>query len=127
VGNGTCNATSCPDGCCNGNTCVPRASETNLQCGTGVGGAACTSCQGLSQCQLDAGACSTGGLGFDAGFGLPAFCDATTACPATQCCTAIGVCLPMGTTTVLGDICGPAAQCSLCFTTTCNLTTFTCN
>ncbi len=35
-----CDATSCPDGCCNGSTCVPYASQGTGTCGTG--GAACT-------------------------------------------------------------------------------------
>ena len=37
-----CDATSCPNGCCSGSTCVPYASEWNSSCGTG--GAACAAC-----------------------------------------------------------------------------------
>ncbi len=37
-----CDATSCPNGCCNGKICVPYASETSASCG--AAGAACAAC-----------------------------------------------------------------------------------
>ncbi|HEU0115099.1 MAG TPA: hypothetical protein VFQ80_10505 [Thermomicrobiales bacterium] len=43
-----CNAASCPNGCCNGATCVPFADQTDQRCGTG--GAACKSCTGHDTC-----------------------------------------------------------------------------
>jgi len=50
-----CNAASCPNGCCNGNTCVPYASETNALCGTG--GAACAACASGISCNTTGGIC----------------------------------------------------------------------
>ncbi len=46
-----CNATSCPNGCCNGNTCEP-GNETN-RCGRG--GAVCEKCR--KECELPARVC----------------------------------------------------------------------
>jgi hypothetical protein len=54
-GDCVCNATTCPSGCCDGNVCVPYASESPGQCGTG--GAACKSCSN-GVCDLTAGTCS---------------------------------------------------------------------
>ena len=52
-GSGTCNATSCPNGCCQGSTCLGFAQQTNLLCGKS--GAACVSCGSY--------ACSNGACG----------------------------------------------------------------
>lgn len=68
IGNGTCNATNCANGCCDGNTCKPQNMYTNAQCGTGTPGAACTTCQGIAQCDLDAGICVGGAGGGGGGF-----------------------------------------------------------
>jgi hypothetical protein len=56
-GAAACNATSCPDGCCNGATCKAYASETNSLCGKG--GAACAACPNGETCSTTAGTCST--------------------------------------------------------------------
>jgi hypothetical protein len=54
-GGGSCTAANCPSGCCNGNTCVPYASENNNQCGTG--GASCAAC-GTGQSCNPSGQCT---------------------------------------------------------------------
>jgi hypothetical protein len=48
-----CNATSCPNGCCNGNTCVAYASQSLSTCG--AGGMACAACAG--SCNVTNGRC----------------------------------------------------------------------
>jgi hypothetical protein len=48
-----CSPTNCM-GCCAATTCIPLASETNVQCGHG--GAACSACAGITACS-DAGVC----------------------------------------------------------------------
>ncbi len=65
----SCDATSCPSGCCAGDTCVTPT--TNAQCG--AAGAACVACATGNVC--DAGKC---------------VCNATS-CP-NGCCDASGVC-----------------------------------
>ncbi|MEW5742524.1 MAG: choice-of-anchor D domain-containing protein, partial [Myxococcota bacterium] len=53
---GTCNASTCPMGCCSGNLCVPWASQSAASCGTS--GAACTMCASGNSCVN--GVCTTG-------------------------------------------------------------------
>jgi hypothetical protein len=50
---GGCNAVTCPNGCCNGTTCVTN--RTNQRCGTA--GIACAPCAACTQCSA-AGACA---------------------------------------------------------------------
>lgn len=59
----TCNGATCPDGCCDGVTCIARTAFTNAQCGTGVPGSACTSCQSGQVCSVTIGTCMTGSTG----------------------------------------------------------------
>lgn len=57
TGTCTCDAQTCPNGCCNGGPsgpCLPYASQGTGTCGTG--GASCQSCSGGLQCS-SAGAC----------------------------------------------------------------------
>jgi hypothetical protein len=79
----------------------------------GVPGGACTTCQGLSQCDKDAGVC-VGNMGTGGGFGgggggipgfdggLPPYCDSQTPCGSGMCCDALlgllGVCIGDGET-----------------------------
>jgi hypothetical protein len=49
-----CDSTTCSTGCCNGSTCVPHASQSDVACGTG--GAACAACGANRTCS--AGACT---------------------------------------------------------------------
>ncbi len=51
---GTCDATSCPNGCCAGGVCVPFAQQNTNSCGNA--GAACGTCASNQTCQL--GACA---------------------------------------------------------------------
>lgn len=52
-----CDANSCPNGCCNGNTCVAYSAQSTTECGTA--GAACAPCGGGQTCS--SGVCSCGG------------------------------------------------------------------
>src|SRR5581483_7307846 len=63
-----CDATSCPNGCCDGANCVPFADQTNQRCGTG--GAACAACTGSDTC---------------GGGGTPGVCGCTPDCAGKQC------------------------------------------
>jgi hypothetical protein len=126
MGSGTCNATNCLDGCCDGNTCVPRSQFTKARCGVGVSGGACTTCQGVSTCDLDAGVCvgnmgTGGGFGGGAGGGIPGFdgglpdlCTLLgTPCRAGQCCDLIVIfpsCVNNGEACFLGGTCNGAAM-----------------
>lgn len=126
MGGGTCSAANCADGCCDGNNCVQRANFTNAQCGVGVPGGACATCQGVSNCDLDAGTCvgnmgggaggGGGGLpGLDGGF--PDFCTLINGmpCAAGQCCDLIFIlpaCVNNGDACFMGGTCnGAAAAC----------------
>ncbi|MFO0598371.1 MAG: hypothetical protein U0228_23905 [Myxococcaceae bacterium] len=87
----TCNASTCPSGCCQGNVCLPGTSASSC----GSGGAACSTCSGTSTCTNQA--CTA-----------PSTCNVTT-CP-SGCCQG-NVCLP-GTST---SSCGTGgATCSAC-------------
>ena len=91
-----CDATSCAKGCCNGQTCVPWASEGSGECGTG--GRMCGSCpNGL--CDTTSGTCS---------------CDSNTC--GSGCCNGgpNGNCVPFsmegnGTCGMGGATCGPCS------------------
>ncbi len=64
-----CNAASCPNGCCNGNTCVAYASQSLSTCG--AGGGACAACAG--SCNVTNGRCSVtlaSGQNFAAGLAV---------------------------------------------------------
>jgi hypothetical protein len=50
-----CNLTSCPMGCCNGDSCEAYASQSNGSCGNG--GATCAACQTGIACNTDGGLC----------------------------------------------------------------------
>jgi hypothetical protein len=52
----SCDAASCPNGCCSGARCVPYASETNAACG--AAGAVCAACPSGETCSTTAGTCS---------------------------------------------------------------------
>ncbi len=55
-----CDATSCPNGCCSGNTCVLYASQSpTTQCGTG--GAQCAPCGSGDTCTSGVCSCGSGG------------------------------------------------------------------
>jgi hypothetical protein len=124
MGGGTCSAANCPDGCCDGNTCIPRSNFTNAQCGVGVPGGACTTCQGLSQCDKDAGVCvgnmGTGGgfggggggiPGFDGGF--PDFCALIgRPCTVGQCCDVDPIIGIIPTCYNNGQLCGSTGRCN---------------
>ena len=93
AGGTLCNAINCVDGCCDGNTCKPRAEWTQFQCGGGMPGAACIACQGACD-KGDAGTCTGGSGGDDGGLGLPglggcmtsADCPGAGGDPASVCC-----------------------------------------
>src|SRR5262249_36090139 len=108
TGQCACDATSCPHGCCNGNTCGLYASQSASQCGTaGAAGSACSN--GL--CDTSVGACQ---------------CDSTT-CP-SGCCNggASGTCAPYASES--NTSCGAAgAACAACGSgKECSKTTGTC-
>jgi hypothetical protein len=87
-----CDATSCPNGCCNGDTCVKFADQTDQQCGTN--GTACSACTGHDTCggggtqgvcgctRQCAGRCN----------GEPDNCGGTCGCPECMACNG-GVCI----------------------------------
>jgi hypothetical protein len=72
-GNCVCDATSCPNGCCDGATCVRFAQQSNERCG--AGGAACAACTGNDTC--GGGNPGTPGV---------CGCTAATTCPNGQTC-----------------------------------------
>jgi hypothetical protein len=76
-----CNASSCPLGCCNGNTCVLYASQGTGECGTG--GATCTTCGIGDTCS--SGQCTCGGGGTCAGCCNGSTCEALTSESSTSC------------------------------------------
>jgi hypothetical protein len=93
---GTC------DGCCNGATCVPLASETNTQCGKR--GSTCSACTGSKVCVPSTGSCvdSTGGC---------------TGC--AQCCdSATNTCL-IDEPNKCGASCTPCSPGTICANGTC--------
>jgi hypothetical protein len=57
-----CDSTSCANGCCDGTTCVPLASQTRLVCGHG--GLACGSCNGMNGCITASGTCGPANILF---------------------------------------------------------------
>ncbi len=96
----TCNAASCPTGCCAGNLCVPYTGQSSGLCGTA--GASCSACSaGLS--------CNSGA------------CTVTTACDFFSCagCCSGGTCLAPGAQTstscgLNGVACGACQNGSTC-------------
>lgn len=112
-----CGPTTCPQGCCSGNVCLPIGAQQNgAQCGTG--GQACQSC-GTAMCM--SGVCQGAGT-----------CDKNTC--ADGCCTAQGQCLQHAYQTpaqcgTLGNPCGScgAGQCQSgqCTGSACNATNCT--
>ena len=69
AGQCVCNATSCPNGCCNGNTCVMYTSQSGSACG--AGGMACAACAG--SCNVTNGRCFVtvaSGQNFTGGFSV---------------------------------------------------------
>lgn len=71
-----CDPSTCPSGCCSGNSCLPG--RTDSQCGTA--GGACTACTPTAGC--DAGVCPDCAAGCDAGCCSGATCNA----PGLQTC-----------------------------------------
>src|SRR5207249_4948811 len=69
-----CTATTCPTGCCQGDTCVPYSSQSDLSCGTS--GAMCGACPNLNP------SCVTGAC----------HCGASSTCVAGQICFGACVC-----------------------------------
>ena len=64
-----CNGTSCPDGCCDGTTCVTGTAQGISKCG--AAGQACTACVQGATCNLGAqgGSCTGGAGGGGGGMG----------------------------------------------------------
>lgn len=97
----TCSPSTCPNGCCQGNLCVPLGGQNASQCGSG--GLACQVCPMGNSCT--AGACTP-----------------TVACDFFSCvgCCANGVCQPTSTQSPLScgrngvtcAACDPGATCS---------------
>lgn len=139
VARATCDATSCPSGCCQLDTCVPFASQTDQQCGSqGAACGACTNgdfCDGQGLCMTGngggaggaGGGTGTGGTGFGGfgGFGfpdagLPPSCGPTQPCAATECCMSLGgglpsLCMPVNLPLFTQTICGAnGMECVLC-------------
>ena len=81
-----CNATTCPQGCCDGNVCVPLGSETSAACG--AAGSTCAACVTGQECNTTTGQC---------------VCDATSC--TTGCCNG-NTCVPLASET--NTECGPA-------------------
>lgn len=97
----SCNATTCPFGCCNGlNQCIPYLQQSNSVCGTG--GSYCSTCSTVS----GTGLCQQGK------------CTSTTTCNSTSCpsgcCHATtGAC--MAYNVQFEDLCGTNGQtCAQC-------------
>lgn len=118
-----CTPQNCASGCCNGTTCVPAASQSNAQCGSG--GAACAACVSSSVCDTNTGTgCVAsgfdGGLPFpDGGFFNP--CTVGTDCGVGECCYnsfIVSLCATIGNPNLLGgttcgrsqQMCGPSCS-----------------
>ena len=86
---GTCNAASCPFGCCApGGVCVPYANQLTNACG--AAGAVCASCPGLEVCDTTTGVCGCNAVSCATGC-----CDSSHGCHATgdsTCGTGGGSC-----------------------------------
>jgi hypothetical protein len=109
----TCSPSTCPTGCCNGNTCVPYASQSNASCG--VGGGACAPCGINDVCSKSSNGCQ--------------FQCNPTSCPA-GCCNG-NTCVPYAsqsntTCGVAGNACAPCATNNTC-TQSSNGCQFQCN
>jgi len=113
VGGGGCSSTSCLQGCCKGDTCVPLASQSVASCGTG--GAACQTCS--------SGTCTNGS------------CSGGAGCSAANClgCCASDQCFLFAqqSTALCGksgaacSACSPQGQCAngSCSGSTCSAST----
>ena len=102
----TCDATSCPGGCCDGLTCVPQTAQDAGTCG--ASGNACGKCAAGQACQN--GGCSCGG----------------GSCT-TGCCSQAGQCVTSNTTTCgVGGVscvtCGSGQECTAQGACTCDAT-----
>lgn len=101
AGTCTCNAASCPNGCCNGNLCQVFDAGSFASCGSG--GAACAACAPAKASACTSGACRCGngpacgpGLSCDADAGQ-CVCNAGSGCGG--CCSGNN-CLDAGALTV---------------------------
>jgi hypothetical protein len=99
-----CDATTCPQGCCNGTTCVPYASQTDGACGTA--GAACGACKVGEACEsgVCAASCIEEGAACTVGqtccLGGCSSLDGNKCCSSVEgpCTTQAGCCQPNGGT-----------------------------
>jgi hypothetical protein len=82
-----CDATTCPQGCCNGTTCVPYANQDAGTCGTG--GAACLPCLQGDSCLDGVCAASCIAEGAVCTAGVDTCCAPVTGC-AGVCGSAVG-------------------------------------
>lgn len=120
-GGNVCNASTCM-GCCDGNNCKVPSMYTNMQCGQGAFGAACTTCLGGATCDsMDAGACvggnptgggAGGGGGFPGDGGFASLCGILgPPCTATECCDVDALFGIFPTCYSQGEMCGSAGSC----------------
>ncbi len=88
-----CNGAGCPNGCCNGNACVPYAGQSNGTCGTA--GAACATCPASETCQNGSCVCLAPNVPCGATC-CPqgSTCGPNNTCLAGQACTGQGGCSP---------------------------------
>jgi hypothetical protein len=94
-----CDATSCPNGCCDGATCVRFAQQTDTMCGTAG--------QTCAACPPDAPICDQGAC----------VCPSGTTCPTSGCCANAtdvchggSCCTPDSTATTCGSVCGKTVK-----------------
>ena len=117
----TCDSASCYAGCCDSHGCVTTA-QTDTECGTGTGGAACTSCAGPSA-GTGSPSCSANACMLACSGATPNACNGACtnfktddnncgscghACGQGSQCNGAGACSCVPTTTckALGDNCG---------------------
>jgi hypothetical protein len=133
-----CDIGSCPAGCCSTHGCVTVAQSVG-ECGTGIGGGACTTCAAPVD-GTGAATCSTNVCGLSCNASTPDLCGETcvnlqadarhcgacnTACqPAAQCTG--GACLCPSGSLSCGGVCAPCTTppggIPVCSGTTCSFT-----
>jgi hypothetical protein len=100
-----CDATTCPQGCCNGTTCVPYASQTDGACGTA--GAACGACKVGEACESGVCAASCIEEGAACTVGQTTCCvGGCSSLDGNKCCSP-----PNGPCTTNAGCCGSGALC----------------
>ena len=127
-----CDPTSCPEGCCDGTTCITGASLSVSKCGSA--GASCAACSTGATCNIgQQGGTCTGGTGGGLGGGFGGGTGGGTGSGCSTCTDALGNCVvhmddqncnPDLSSALLGSL-GTVGPCTACAVgTTCQPDSF---